>query len=157
MRGIFKQDWSALANETDDAVEAWEGEGGLSSQAGGCMDPAGRKMTGTESQVEWADQIKTRVAAEFDRVAKAFHRVAGKQREQDRIETLAVIAILEEKRAEVMANDRAGYFIREWQELSGRVQQMIAQDVRYQAIKASREARRRRTIDSLSASTGQGC
>jgi hypothetical protein len=157
MHGIFKQGWSALANETQEAVEAWEDEGGFSSLADVRIDPAGLRMKGTESQVGWAEQIKLRVADEFDRVAKAFHRVAGKQPEQDRIETLAVIVILEEKRAEVMANDRAGYFIRNWQELSGRVQQTIARDPRYQAIKASREARGRRTVDSLSASTGEGC
>jgi hypothetical protein len=49
------------------------------------------------------------------------------------------IAILEEKRAEVMANDRAGYFIRDWQELGDQVRRMIGQDARYQAIKAARQ------------------
>jgi cell division FtsZ-interacting protein ZapD len=102
-------------------------------------------MTGTPSQVEWADLIKVRVADEFDRVAKAFQTAADKQSEQDQTDTLAVIAILEEKRTEVLAHDRAGYFIRDWQELSGRVRQTIAQDSRYQAIKAGREARSRRT------------
>ena len=94
-------------------------------------------MTGTPSQVEWADLIKVRVADEFDRVAKAFQTAADKQSEQDQTDTLAVIAILEEKRTEVLAHDRA--------ELSGRVRQTIAQDSRYQAIKAGREARSRRT------------
>ncbi len=61
------------------------------------------------SQVEWAEQIKPRVGAEFDRVAEAFKVAATKQGEQDRMDTHAVIAILEEKRAEVMAQDRAGY------------------------------------------------
>jgi hypothetical protein len=56
---------------------------------------------------------------------------------------LAVIAILEEKRLEVMANDEAGYFIEHWRELSDQVRQMIAQDSRYQAIKAKRQARKR--------------
>ncbi len=100
-------------------------------------------MTGTVSQVEWAEQIKPRVNAEFDRVAKALKAAASKQAEQDRMDTQAVIAILEEKRVEVMAKDRAGYFIHDWQELRDQVRQMIAQDSRYQAIKANRAARRR--------------
>ena len=100
-------------------------------------------MTGTPSQIEWAEQIKPRVSAEFDRVVKAFETAASKQAEGDRADTQAVIAILEEKRAEVMAKDRAGYFIRDWQALGDQVRQMIAQDPRYQAIKAGKAARRR--------------
>src|SRR5690242_10887783 len=99
-------------------------------------------MTGTSSQIEWAEQIKPRVNAEFDRVAKALTAAASNRGEQVRTETRAVIAILEEKRAEVMAKDQAGYFIRDWQELRDQVRQMISQDSRYQAIKASKAARR---------------
>lgn len=98
-------------------------------------------MTGTSSQIEWAEQIKPHVGAEFDRVARAFLAAASHQAEQDRTDTHAIIAILEEKRAEVMANDRAGYFIRDWRELTDQVRRMIAGDSRYQAIKASRKAR----------------
>jgi hypothetical protein len=100
------------------------------------------KMTGTPRQIEWAEQIKPRVSAEFDRVAKVFE-AASNQAEQDRIDTQAVITILEEKRIEVMAKDQAGYFIRDWQELKDQVREMIAQDSRYQAIKANRAARAR--------------
>ena len=57
-----------------------------------------------------------------------------------RMETLSVIAILEEKWAEVMAKDDAGYFIHEWQELRDQVRRLIAQDSRYQAIKARNTA-----------------
>jgi hypothetical protein len=35
-----------------------------------------------------------------------------------------------------MAREQAGYFIRDWQELKDQVQQMIARDERYQAIRA---------------------
>lgn len=98
-------------------------------------------MTGTASQIEWAEQIKPRVDAEFQRVAGAFRVAASKQRKQQREDTLAVIAILEEKRVEVMANDCAGYFIRNWQELTDQVRQSIASDGRYQAIRANRETR----------------
>jgi hypothetical protein len=98
-------------------------------------------MTGTMNQVEWAEQIKARASAEFDRVASVLASVATKQTEDDRMDTLAVIAILEDKRAEVMAKDRAGYFIHEWQESSDQVRRMIAQDSRYQAIQLNRKTR----------------
>jgi hypothetical protein len=100
------------------------------------------KMTGTASQIEWAEQIRPRVAQEFDRVANAFKEVARKQTAQHRADTGTVLAILEEKRAEIMANDRAGYFIRDWQELNGKVRQLIAKDSRYQAIQADRASRK---------------
>jgi len=98
-------------------------------------------LTGTASQIEWAEQIRPRVDLEFQRVATAFQTAAARQAEPDRAETLAVIAILEEKRSEVMANQRAGYFIRDWQELTDQVRQMIAADGRYQTIRANRRAR----------------
>lgn len=95
-------------------------------------------MTGTQSQIEWAEEIRPRVGAEFDRVAQAFKTVAGTQTGERRIATLAVIDILEEKRADVMARTEAGYFIKDWRELSDQVRQMIAKDPRYQAIKGRR-------------------
>ena len=104
-------------------------------------------MTGTECQLQLAHQIRLRVTLEFDRVANAFRAAAENQGEQDRLETCGAIAILEDKRAEVMANDQAGYFISEWQELDGRVRRMIAEDPRCAAIKAAREERRRLALD----------
>ena len=98
-------------------------------------------MIGTASQIEWAAQIRPRVNAEFDRVANAFRSAASRQRQPDRENTMAVIAILEEKRLEVMANDQAGYYIRDWRELTDQVRRMIASDGRYQDIKANRELR----------------
>jgi len=68
-------------------------------------------MTGTASQIELADQIRPRVEAEFHRVAGALRSTSLKQSERDRRDTLAVIAILEEKREETLSNDHAGYFI----------------------------------------------
>ena len=103
--------------------------------------PLENNLTGTPSQIEWAELIKPRANAEFDRVAKALLAAAGKQAEEDRRDTEAVIAILEEKRAAVMVNDQAGYFIRDWQELKDQVRQMIGQDSRYQAIQATKAAR----------------
>jgi hypothetical protein len=93
-------------------------------------------VTGTQNQIEWAEQIRVRVSIEFDRVAKALEAVAGNQAEPDRMSTRAMIDILEEKRTEVMAKEEAGYFIVEWQELRDQVRRLIAQDSRYQAIKA---------------------
>jgi hypothetical protein len=66
-------------------------------------------MTGSESQIEWAERIKTSVRAEFDRVAKALRIAADRQQGQDQLDTLAIIAILEDKRVEVLANEQAGY------------------------------------------------
>jgi hypothetical protein len=121
-------------------IEAWEDEGG----AAGSPLLTRPQLLGTQSQVDWAERIRTRVDAEFDRVANAFVTVAGKQTAQDRADTTAVIAILGDIRAEVMAKDKAGYFIHDWQSLSDQVRQMIARDLRYQAIQAGKALRRRR-------------
>jgi hypothetical protein len=99
-------------------------------------------MTGTQSQIEWAEQIKPRVDAEFDRVARALTEAAGDKSEQVRADTRVAIDIIEEKRAEVMANDHAGYFIRDWQELTDQVRQMIGKDARFQAIRARKAAQK---------------
>lgn len=86
-------------------------------------------LVGTTNQVAWAEHIRASVSAEFDRVASAL---------EARADTQAVIAILEEKRAEVMARADAGYFIQEWRELRDQVRLMITHDVRYKAIQAKR-------------------
>ena len=57
-------------------------------------------MIGTLNQVDWAEQIKARVSVEFDRVAKALASAASKQAERHRLETQALISILEDKRAQ---------------------------------------------------------
>jgi hypothetical protein len=88
-------------------------------------------MTGTPSQIEWAERIKPRVNAEFDRVENALKGAAANP-----AVLAGVIAILEEKREEVMNNERAGYFIRDWQEITDQVRRMIAQDPRHKAIQA---------------------
>jgi len=100
-------------------------------------------MTGTPSQVEWAERIQRRVNAEFDRVAASFRAVAGKQGDEKRADTEAIIAILEDKRAEVMSSKDAGYFIHDWQDIYDQVRQMIFHDPRYQAIKSKKESRLR--------------
>ena len=99
-------------------------------------------MTGTASQIEWSDLIKVRVNAEFDRVATAFRTVAEKQAEVDRLETLAILGLVEEKRSEVLANPSAGYFIKHWMEMGDQVRKMLGDDPRYKAIQESRASRR---------------
>lgn len=97
---------------------------------------------GTAGQNEWAQRIKQQVSDEFDRVARAFRSVAGRQSGIDREETGIILVILEDKRSDVMSRNDAGYFIHDWQEISDQVRQMIGKDPRYEAIKASRAARR---------------
>ncbi len=95
-------------------------------------------MTGTPSQIEWADRIKPQVDAEFGRVAEAFRVVALRQGPGAKADTLAVLDILEEKRIEELAHVEAGYYIKHWQELNDQVRLIISQDSRYQLLKAKR-------------------
>jgi hypothetical protein len=97
---------------------------------------------GTESQIEWAERIKPLVSAEFDRVAEALEAVARRQPITDRLETRAVIAILEEKRREVLGRNEAGYFIKNWQELTDQVQRLIRDDSRFAALRLAKAARK---------------
>jgi hypothetical protein len=137
----------------EEALESWEDEGGAERSI---PVAANHELTGTINQVDWAEQIRTQVNAEFDRVAKALELAARKRAEQDRADIRLMIAILEDKRAEVMANDRAGYFIHDWQELRGQVRELIAEDPRYHTIKASRAARRQSTPPAGSARNQDG-
>jgi len=97
---------------------------------------------GTESQIEWAEKIRPLVSTEFDRVAETLEAVARRQSITDRLETRAVIAILEEKRLEVLRRNEAGYFIKNWQELTDQVQRLIRDDARFAAIRLAKAARR---------------
>jgi hypothetical protein len=102
---------------------------------------------GTPSQIEWAERIKPLISAEFDRVSEALGAVARRQSTQDRLDTLASIAILEEKRQEVLTRNEAGYFIKHWQELTDQVQKLVRDDPRFTAINQGRAARRNREDD----------
>ena len=121
-----------------EALEVWEEEGGAPRSIPAATS---QEMVGTINQVDWAKQIRAQVNAEFDRVAKALELAASHRTELDRSDIRIMITILEEKRAEVMANDQAGYFIHDWQELRNQVREMIREDPRYKAIKA-RQARK---------------
>ena len=122
-----------MSGVPNEQIEAWEEEGGAARR----LDPTVMSLRGTENQVEWALRIKRQVNDEFDRVAAAFRVVAHRQTGGRRSETETIIAILEEKRSEVMSREDAGYFIRGWQEIGDQVRQLIFQDARYQAIKAN--------------------
>ena len=113
-------------------ISVWEGEGGSLNET------PEKPLTGTVNQIEWAKQIRPQVNAEFDRVITALEAAATKQSGQDRVDTQAIIAIVEEKRTEVMEHQDAGYFIHDWQELRDQVRQMIMKDDRYKAIKTGK-------------------
>jgi hypothetical protein len=122
-----------MSSAPNKQIETWEDEGGAARRP----DPTVTSLRGTESQVEWALRIKCRVNQEFDRVAAAFRVVADRQTGGRRTETETIIAIVEEKRSEVMGTEEAAYFIRDWQEIGDQVRQLIFQDARYQAIKTN--------------------
>jgi len=103
---------------------------------GESMDKEFHGLNGTEHEIEWALSIRAQVNAEFERVARVLERTATQRSGQKRLDTYGMIAILEEKRAEVMSNQDAGYFIQDWQELHDQVRKMMIKDARYQAIKA---------------------
>ena len=117
-------------------LKRWEDDGGAADGA------VASTLHGTPNQVEWAERIKREVNDEFDRVAASFRKVAIEQTPSKRASTEAVMAILEDKRLEVMSIQRAGYFIKFWQEITDQVRQMIFHDPRYQELKGKRDARR---------------
>lgn len=119
-------------------IETWEEEGGATAAP---FSVHGDSVSGTASQVEWAERIKRQVNAEFDRVAASFRSIAARQSNQKRADTEAVIAILEDKRADVMSRKQSGYFIHYWQEISDQVRRMLFEDARYQAIRRNVAAR----------------
>ena len=108
---------------------------------------------GTESQIEWAEKIKPLVSAEFDRVAETLEAVARRQSVTDRLETRAMIAIVEEKRVEVLGRTEAGYFIKNWQELTDQVQRLIRDDSRFAAVRLAKAARSGDTVIQAEALT----
>ena len=124
---------------TNHGIEAWEGEGGATPAP---LAHRAIPLSGSPGQIEWAERIRLQVTAEFDRVAASFRMVADRQSGEVRTDTETILAILEDKRIEVLGIASAGYFIREWQEISDQVRQMIFHDPRYRAIKTNRTRRR---------------
>lgn len=126
---ISPQQRDAQGEPTEDQLRIWEYEGGSPGPNLSVL------LTGTVNQIAWARQIRDRVDAEFDRVRKALETAAGKKAAEDRQDTEAIVVILEDKRAEVMARREAGYFIHDWQELRTRVRDLILQDPRFRAMR----------------------
>lgn len=93
-------------------------------------------MTGGGLQVEWAERIKITVAAEFDRFTRTFAQLA------DTPETATIIAVAKELRESVLANDDAGFYIRNWQDLGDQVRIMVLKDPRVQAIRSRKRSAR---------------
>ena len=54
-------------------ISEWEGEGGSLNET------PEKGLTGTVNQIEWAQQIKTQVNAESDRIKTALEATAAKQ------------------------------------------------------------------------------
>jgi hypothetical protein len=119
----------------EDPIAAWESEGGCASRL-----PA-RQMIGTPNEIAWAIQIKSQVEAEFDRVRNILEYAAAKRPPESVTDIQAIIRILEDKRAEVMENEQAEYFIHDWRHPADLVSRLVIRDPRYEAIKASQKAR----------------
>ena len=135
----------SMKDSTTDALADWESEGGATIRLDVPSIAAKTILAGTPNQIELAEQIKDRVHKEFDRVGMVLKSVAAKQMSGEQIDTLELVAILEEKRHDVMENVRAGYFIHDWQELRDQVREMIVKDPRHGEI-MSRQAARKHAI-----------
>ena len=118
-----------------DSIGVWEDEGG-SLNPGSTSD-----LTGLVNQIEFAERIRLQVDGEFDRVARALELASRKQSGEARLATQTMIGILEDKRVEVLANQRAGYFIHDWQELRDQVRRLIMNDARYTVLQAEKHRR----------------
>ena len=68
-------------------------------------------------------------------MAASFRSIAERQGGEKRTDTEAILAILEDKRVEVLDREEAGYFIRDRQEHRSGAADDI-QDARYQEIKS---------------------
>src|SRR5690349_11556915 len=81
----------------EQSIAAWEDDGGSQLEL--------VELTGSINQIDWAVQIRRQVDAEFDRVRGALEAIRRKgpmRPGQRRSQIGVLIAILEDKRAEVM-------------------------------------------------------
>jgi hypothetical protein len=90
-----------------------------------------------------AKEISEKLNGEFDRVARSIQEGSSKFRGLDPAEIGKLIAILEEKRAAVFAEESAPNFVEQWQHGLHRVQTMFGADDRVKVICDARSARRR--------------
>ena len=136
MAGTFEAKWrkASRSGEMTSDIHVGDDEGGAPKTR---PRPPWPSLTGTESQVEWAERIRVSVRDEFECVEKSFRAIAAGQHGTMRARTESILPILEDKRQAVMSRTEAGYFIRDWQEISDQVRQMIAGDPRYPARNAA--------------------
>lgn len=127
-------------------IRRWEGEGGSLAREFA-------ELTGSEAQIEWAERLRRGVEAEFARVAAALRLAAVKQSPLRRAATDQMLRILEAKRVEVLSHERAGYYIKEWQEPGGHPRRLLLEDPRYEAL---RQAVALRGAEAESESEGSG-
>lgn len=119
-------------------IAVWEDEGGAIAPLASEMHRT--SMNVAASHVEWEEIIIRQVNLEFDLVAAYLRSVSLKQNNKNYTETEFALAILEDKRAEVLSRKRAGYFIHDWQAINAQVLRMISEYARYQAIRSVRIA-----------------
>lgn len=95
-------------------------------------------MNAAPNHPERTADLKARVNAEFDRVAQSFHAAAQHQSGRERQDTAALLEILEEHRAAVLANTDLGYFLDNWSNPHEQVRRLLATDPRVVALRAAR-------------------
>ncbi len=90
------------------------------------------------------DPFTRQLDGEFDRLAASLRSIAARQQAKRRAETKAILAILEEKRAEVMREQQLRWDIHDGQSFGDQIRELILADARYQAIRANKPAPERR-------------
>jgi hypothetical protein len=95
-------------------------------------------MNAAPNHPERTADLKARINAEFDRVARSFHAAAQQQSGRERQDTVALLEILEEHRAAVLANTDLDYFLDNWSNPQDQVRRLLAADPRAAAIRAAR-------------------
>ena len=86
------------------AIEDWENEGGAAPPY---FDTANGALNDTAAQVQWAELIRIRVGAEFDRLVTSFRAVAKGHRGGKRADLEAIVAIVEDTRHVVPERQQA--------------------------------------------------
>jgi hypothetical protein len=86
------------------------------------------------------DSLTRQLDREFDRVAASLRSIATRQQRHRRADTEAIIAILEEKRAEVMRGEQLRLVIHDGRSFGDQIRELILADARYEAIRAVKPA-----------------
>ncbi len=94
-------------------------------------------MNAAPNHPERTADLKARVNAEFDRVARSLHAAAQRQSGRERQDTAALLEILEEHRSAVLANSDLAYFLEHWAHPQDQVRRLLAADPRVAALRAA--------------------